>query len=366
MSRVRLDNVQVAYDGAMVVRGVSFTVEPGELCVLVGPSGSGKSSILRAITGYAPVVAGHVYIGDRLVNQVHPSERDIAMVFQDLALYPHMTVRENWAFPLEAVRLPRAEIAQRIAEVARMLQMEPLLDRLPRQLSGGQQQRVAVGRALVRRPQLFLLDEPLGALDAKLRVEARSAFKKIQQDLGITSIYVTHDQIEAQALGSRIVILNAGEVQQIGTPDEIYDLPANRFVGSLIGSPPMNFIRCTLERTNGELALRHGELRVVLPPATAQRVDASARSAEVLLGVRPEHIHLVDGPRPGAAPASVYVTEPQGHTIIVDLRLNDELIKLRTQREALPHELQPNDRVFIAPDAGRVHVFELETGRRIS
>ncbi len=365
MSRVRLENVQVAYDGVPVVRGVSFTVEPGELCVLVGPSGSGKSSILRAITGYAPVVAGAISIGDRLVNAVHPSERDIAMVFQDLALYPHMTVRENWAFPLEAVRLPRAEIAQRIAEVAQMLQMEPLLDRLPRQLSGGQQQRVAVGRALVRRPQLFLLDEPLGALDAKLRVEARSAFKKIQQDLGITSIYVTHDQIEAQALGSKIVVLNAGEVQQIGTPDEIYDRPANRFVGSLIGSPPMNFIRCTLERTNGELALRHGELHVVLPPATAQRVDLHARSAEVLLGVRPEDIRLIDGPRAGAAPASVYVTEPQGHAIIVDLRLNGAIIKLRSTREALARELQPNDQVFMALDAERVHVFDLESGQRI-
>jgi ABC-type sugar transport system ATPase subunit len=258
MSDVHLQNVRVTYAGADVVRDVSFTVDSGELAVLVGPSGSGKTTLLRAITGHASVAEGSVAIGGRDMTSVDPAERDIAMVFQNLALYPHMTVRGNWEFPLKAAKLDRAEVDRRVRQVADTLQMAKLLHRLPHELSGGQKQRVALGRALVRQPKLFLLDEPLGALDAKLRVEARSAFKTLQRDLGITTIYVTHDQVEAQALGSKIVVLNEGTASRSARRRRSTRRPANRFVAGLFGSPPMNFVPAELVRDGDRAVVRRG------------------------------------------------------------------------------------------------------------
>ena len=366
MTQVRVENVRVAYGKRDVVRDVSFTVESGELAVLVGRSGSGKTSLLRAITGYAPVVAGRIYIGGEDVTRRPAAKRDIAMVFQNYALYPHMTVRENWAFPLQAAKLPKAEREARIVRAAETLQMRRLLDRYPRELSGGQQQRVAMGRALVRQPQIFLLDEPLGALDAKLRVDARSAFKAMQRELGTTTIYVTHDQTEAQALGSKIIVLDEGAIQQIGAPDEIYDAPANRFVAGLFGSPPMNFLDAELTYQNGNEVVSCGPLDLPLPPQVGAHVFDRAQSRQVTLGIRPEAIRQSPVAIEGSVPASVYVTEPLGHNVIVDLRFGDQIIRARGDRDDdRLANLQPDDPVYIRFDAARVHVFDRLTGRRL-
>jgi multiple sugar transport system ATP-binding protein len=366
MTQVRLEEVRVAYDGREVVRGVSFTVESGELAVLVGRSGSGKTSLLRAITGYATLSGGRVFLGGKDVTDQPPAQRDIAMVFQSYALYPHMTVDENWRFPLQAVKLPKAEQDARIARVAETLQMRRLLHRFPRELSGGQQQRVAMGRALVRQPQLFLLDEPLGALDAKLRVEARSAFKTVQRELGATTLYVTHDQTEAQALGSRIVVLDDGVVQQVGTPDQIYDDPANTFVAGLFGSPPMNALPGTLRREADALIAVSGPLVVPLPVAMAARIEADQASDGIILGVRPEAITRVAARGPGVAEGTVYVTEPIGHNVLVDVRLGESLVRMRGDRDddGLVH-LAPDDPILLRVDPERILVFDRITGRRL-
>jgi multiple sugar transport system ATP-binding protein len=365
-SSVRLDNVRVTYGGREVIKDVSFTVESGELAVLVGRSGSGKTTLLRAITGYAPLSGGRVSIGGDDVTRQPPARRDIAMVFQSYSLYPHMTVRENWLFPLQAAKLPVAERDARIAAVAATLQMQRLLDRYPKELSGGQQQRVAMGRALVRQPQLFLLDEPLGALDAKLRVDARSAFKTLQRELGATTIYVTHDQVEAQALGAKIVVLDDGAVQQVGTPDEIYDTPANRIVAGLFGSPPMNFLDAELTARDDHLSVVCGAMTLPLPPAVARHVRVGGMDREVILGVRPEAIHLAPDSEEGSVPASIYVTEPLGHNLIVDVRFGDRVIRARADRNIdRLASLQPDDPVSIRFDGAQVHVFDRVTGQRL-
>lgn len=365
MATVQLDHIRVDYDGKSVVRDVSFAVDDGEFAVLVGPSGSGKSTILRTITGYAPIDAGSVWIDGKDVTYAPVKERDIAMVFQNLALYPHLTVRQNWEFPLRAAKMPKAEQTRRVDEVARMLEMTPLMHRYPHQLSGGQKQRVAMGRALVRNPQLFLLDEPLGALDAKLRVEARSAFKTLQRDLGITTIYVTHDQIEAQALGTKIIVLNDGVVQQVGVPESIYDEPANQFVAGLFGSPPMNFLDVALVREHGHLYARRDDFALVLPARIEQAVTASGLSADAVLGVRPESIQLHANPVERSSPATVFLVEPAGHQLIVDVRVSEAMMRVRADRDAAWIEsLAPDSMVHLTIDNQRIHLFERETGRR--
>jgi multiple sugar transport system ATP-binding protein len=365
MATVQLEHIRVDYDGKSVVRDVSFSVDDGEFAVLVGPSGSGKSTILRTITGYAPIDAGTVRIDGKDVTYAPVKERDIAMVFQNLALYPHLTVRQNWEFPLRAAKMSKAEQTKRVEEVGRMLEMTPLLHRYPHQLSGGQKQRVAMGRALVRNPQLFLLDEPLGALDAKLRVEARSAFKSLQRDLGITTIYVTHDQIEAQALGTKIIVLDDGVVQQVGAPEEIYDWPANRFVAGLFGSPPMNVLDVDLVRESGHLYARSGDFSLALPADIDAAVTASGHAGKATLGIRPETIHLHASPVERSIPATVFLTEPAGHQLIVDVRVGEALIKVRADRAAeWMEELVPDSTVHLTIDARRAHLFERDTGAR--
>ncbi len=365
MATVQLDHIRVDYDGKSVVRDVSFSVDDGEFAVLVGPSGSGKSTILRTITGYAPIDAGTVWIDGKDMTYAPVKERDIAMVFQNLALYPHLTVRQNWEFPLRAARMPKADQARRVEEVGRILEMTPLLHRYPHQLSGGQKQRVAMGRALVRNPQLFLLDEPLGALDAKLRVEARSAFKTLQRDLGITTIYVTHDQIEAQALGTKIIVVNDGVVQQIGAPESIYDEPVNRFVAGLFGSPPMNFLEIQPVREHGHLYARRAGFSLALPSAIDQAVTASGPSSDAVLGIRPESIQLHANPVERSIPATVYVVEPAGHQLIVDVRIDEVMLRVRADRDAEWIEsLAPDSVVHLSVDNQRVHLFDRESGAR--
>lgn len=367
MSSLRVDSIKVSYGNRVAIQDASFRVEQGELCVLVGPSGSGKSTILRAIAGYAPLERGEIHIGDHLVNAVPPQDRDVAMVFQQRALYPHMTVWENWAFPLEAIQRPIEEIRQRVAEIANMLQMTPFLDRYPRQLSGGQQQRVAIGRALIRRPQAFLLDEPLSGLDAKLRIETRSYIKRLHSELNVTMLYVTHDEVEAQSIGDKIVVLNQNMVQQVGTPDDIYNRPANVFVAEFLGSPPINLIPCEAEVDQDFVKIRHAHYTWRLDAERSAQVREKMQAREVVLGVRPEEIRLYREPGEGRIPTQVYVTEPQGHEIIVDLSFEKLIVRAKEDREhGLGAGLSLNETVYMEINLPRCHVFDKITQRRIS
>jgi multiple sugar transport system ATP-binding protein len=359
VSHLRIENLKVSYGGKVAVQDATFAVEEGELCVLVGPSGSGKSTILRAIAGYAPIERGDIYVGETHVNRLPPQDRDIAMVFQQRALYPHMTVWQNWSFPLEAIRRPKDEIRRRVAEIADMLQMTPFLDRYPRQLSGGQQQRVAIGRALIRRPKAFLLDEPLSGLDAKLRIETRSYIKRLHGDLGVTMVYVTHDQIEAQAIGDKIVVLNDNVIQQVGSPDDIYNHPANLFVAEFLGSPPINLIDCEAQVLGDRVRIAHRTHSWLLGEEQSSQIRQKLQTPDVVLGVRPEDIRLHREPGEGRAAAEVYVTEPQGHEMIVDLSFEKLIVRVREDREqGLGESLKLNEQVYMEFALPRVHLFD--------
>ncbi len=318
MAQVTLDNVSKTYAGAAAhaVRNISLDIGDGEFVVLVGPSGCGKTTTLRMIAGLEDIDAGHIRIGGRVVNDVHPRDRDIAMVFQNYALYPHMTVAQNLGFALKMRKVPKAEIARRVAQAAATLGIEDLLDRKPRQLSGGQRQRVAVGRAIVREPQAFLFDEPLSNLDAKLRLATRAELKSLHQRLKTTTIYVTHDQEEAMTLGDRIVVMSKGLIQQVGPPLGVYRRPANRFVAAFIGSPPMNFIPGRLSAERGEMAFIEdltepggAPIRLRVPSTSL----ASHSGKPVILGLRPQAIHV--GPPAGPFEFRIRVIEPLGDTI---------------------------------------------------
>jgi len=307
MASIRLEDITVRFDHQDVLKGINLEIADGELCALVGPSGCGKTLVLRVIAGLTAPVRGRVYMDGQLVNDVPPGDRDIAMVFQRFALYPYMTVRKNWAFPLIAARLPQQEIEARISAMTDFLHMGPLMDRYPKQLSGGQQQRVAVGRALVRRPKVFLMDEPLGSQDAKMRVEMRAKLKKLQMDLGITTVYVTHDQVEAQAIGDRVAVMEEGTIHQVGTPEDIYEKPATLFVAGFVGTPRMNFLDCTLHREGEGLCVRHPLFNMALPPDKAASIEAGASSQEVVVGFRPENIKLSETAEAGSVPTEIYV-----------------------------------------------------------
>lgn len=290
MARVYLENVTKKYDDVVAVNSVTFEIKDKEFVVLVGPSGCGKTTTLRMIAGLEEVSAGKIYIGEKQVNDIPPKDRDIAMVFQSYALYPHMSVYENMAFGLKLRRIRKKEIQQRVDEAAEILGLTTLLDRLPKQLSGGQKQRVALGRAIVRQPAVFLMDEPLSNLDAKLRVQMRAELKRIQEKLQATVIYVTHDQIEAMTLGERIAVILNGEVQQLDAPLEIYNHPANRFVSGFIGSPPMNFIKGHIVKKNGNFNFESEDLAIPLLAAINDLVSPYV-DREVTFGIRPQDIY---------------------------------------------------------------------------
>ena len=285
MAAVTYDRATKRFDDVVAVSELSLEIADGEFMVLVGPSGSGKTTALRMLAGLEALSDGHIRIGDRVVDRVAPRERDIAMVFQDYALYPQMSVRQNLAFGLRIRRLPRAEVTRRVEEAAAFLGMDTLLDRKPRELSGGQRQRVALGRALVREPQVFLMDEPLSNLDAKLRTQTRAEIKRLQRQVGTTTVYVTHDQVEAMTMGDRIAIMRDGLLEQVGDPDEVYEQPANTFVAAFIGSPAMSLARLATGRRNGSVELALGDLRL----QTGAERDVPA---DVVLGTRPEHTRL--------------------------------------------------------------------------
>jgi multiple sugar transport system ATP-binding protein len=363
MAAVRLDAVRKVYaNGHVAVAGASFEAADGELLVLVGPSGCGKSTLLRMIAGLESVTSGTLEIGGRIVNDVPPRDRDIAMVFQNYALYPHMTVAENLAFGLNLRHTPREETKARVREAAEMLDLSRVLDRKPAQLSGGQRQRVALGRALVRKPAVFLLDEPLSNLDAKLRLGMRVEIAKLHRRLGATMIYVTHDQIEAMTLGHRIVVMKGGEIQQIDTPMQLYEKPANVFVAGFVGSPAMNFFRGRLVDDDGP-RLQLGSASLRLP---WDRGDALARMAgsDLIVGVRPEDLLLrangVDDP--ALLHATLEVVEPVGNEIFLNLRHDDRAIVMRVPPQALP-ETGSTFGIAIRPE--RVHLFDASTEQRI-
>ena len=354
MATLTIRDARKSYGALEVLKGVTLEAQDGEFVALVGPSGCGKSTLLNMIAGLETVTKGEIYIGDRLVNAVPPKDRDIAMVFQSYALYPTMSVRENITFGMESRRVPKAEQNAAVDRVAAFLQIEPLLRRKPGQLSGGQRQRVAMGRALVRDPKLFLFDEPLSNLDAKLRVEMRTEIKKLHARVGKTTVYVTHDQVEAMTLASRIAVMYKGELQQFDVPHAVYSRPANLFVAGFMGSPPMNFLAATVEP--GGLRLRDGtRLDMAVPHETPKTVT---------LGIRPEHIYRADAEtlarRPNAARASavVEVVEPTGAETIVIMRLGEEEVIGRFAPDMAPDADGPVD---LAIDMDHACLFDPRT-----
>jgi multiple sugar transport system ATP-binding protein len=350
MASVEVRGVHKAYGATKVIHGVDIPIQDGEFVILVGPSGCGKSTLLRMIAGLENITGGEVRIGDRVVNNVPPKERDIAMVFQNYALYPHMSVADNMAFSLKLRNAPKDEIKQRVDGAAKILGLEKLLDRYPRQLSGGQRQRVAMGRAIVRDPQVFLFDEPLSNLDAKLRVSMRSEIKELHQRLKTTTIYVTHDQIEAMTMADKIVVMHDGIVEQMGAPLELYDRPQNMFVAGFIGSPSMNFIKGTIE--SGGFRDEHGALWAI------GNAPAGSAGKPATLGIRPEHIRL----DPKGVKATVSVVEPMGSEtqVIVSVAGQPLTCVFRERITAKPGEV-----ITITPDKSVTHLFAGDTGKRM-
>src|SRR5512133_345885 len=326
MATVSLDGVRKSFGDREVVHGVSCAVGDGELVVVVGPSGCGKSTLLRMVAGLETVTAGTVAIDGRIVNGIEPKDRDIAMVFQNYALYPHMSVYDNMAYGLRMRRTNRAEIRSRVSRAAKILQLDGLLQRRPRQLSGGQRQRVAMGRAIVRDPKVFLFDEPLSNLDAKLRVQMRTEIKKVHQKVRTTTVYVTHDQVEAMTLADRVVVMNAGLIEQVGSPNDLYHSPMTRFVAGFIGSPAMNFLPCRLEEANGALRVRLSQdIALPVPSTRAERYRAHVGRDGLTFGLRPEHLpedRGNGGAHAGAIDAAIEVAEPLGMETLIFFRIN--------------------------------------------
>ena len=362
MAEVSLRNVSKIYEsGVMAVKDANLSVESREFLVIVGPSGCGKSTLLRMIAGLEEATTGEIRIGDKLVNHVPPKDRDIAMVFQNYALYPHMTAFDNLAFGLRLRNYSKREIEQRVREAAGILSIEPLLGRRPKELSGGERQRVAVGRAIVRKPLVFLFDEPLSNLDAKMRVQMRTEIHKLHLRLQTTMIYVTHDQTEAMTMGDRIVVMNKAVIQQVADPLTIYEHPANRFVASFIGSPPMNFLKGKIIRTSQGLCFSDGSLRLrVVDEMTARLLTYEHKP--VIFGIRPEDLYdklfITDAPSDCIVTSTVELVEPLGAEVYLHLRVGQHAIIARVGPHDRPEVNQDIEVVF---DMGKAHFFDPET-----
>ena len=355
MAQVVLKDLVKTYGTVYAVNNVSLTVNDGEFVALVGPSGCGKTTTLNLVAGLIPMSSGDIVIGDRVVNDLDPKDRDIAMVFQNYALYPQKSVYKNLAFPLQMRRLPREEIDRKVREAARVLDMTHLLERRPRELSGGQQQRVALGRALVRDPQVFLMDEPLSNLDAKLRVQVRSEIKRFHQDLQATVIYVTHDQLEAVTMADKMAVMNGGLLQQYDTPANIFARPANTFVASFVGSPAMSLIPLEMAEEGGTVVLRgKGDVALPLSADNAVRARRSSTSA-VILGARHSTLSLHKEATPGSLPARVYTVEPTGDITYVQAYVGDSIVVVSVPPEVM---VKPDERVWIGVDQERMHLFD--------
>ena len=353
MASISLRNVVKRYGTGPkanpVIHGVNAEIADGEFIVIVGPSGCGKSTLLRMVAGLEEITGGEIAIGERVVNQMEPAERDIAMVFQNYALYPHMSVYDNMAYGLKIAKVPKPEIETRVQKAAKILELSHLLDRKPRALSGGQRQRVAMGRAIVRQPKVYLFDEPLSNLDAKLRAQTRLEIQKLHRELGVTSLFVTHDQVEAMTLAERMIVMNAGVMDQIGTPEEVYARPASTFVAGFIGSPPMNLMKGQAQGQRFTL----GDMALALP-------NAAPRDGELMMGVRPEHVDIAPD---GTWPLVVEMLEMLGAERLVYGRLGSELFTLRIDGTDVPPRV--GDRVLLKVEPGHVHWFDPGTGRRV-
>ncbi len=354
MGAISLRNVEKVYGHGpkanKVIHGVNAEIADGEFVVIVGPSGCGKSTLLRMVAGLEEITGGEIAIGGRVVNRLEPAERDIAMVFQNYALYPHMSVFDNMAYGLKIAKVPRAEIEARVQKAAKILELGALLERKPRQLSGGQRQRVAMGRAIVRQPQVFLFDEPLSNLDAKLRAQTRIEIQKLHAELGVTSLFVTHDQVEAMTLAQRMIVMNAGRMEQIGTPEEVYARPATTFVAGFMGPPPMNLLAGSADGSR----FTTGGLTLALPAA-------AARGGELLLGVRPEHCE--PSPSGGGWPLKVEVVEMLGAERLVYGHVGDAPFTLRIPGTDAPP--RPGDTLPIAVGSQHLHWFDPATQQRV-
>ncbi len=361
MASVTYDHVTKRFGDVIAVNDMTIYIEDGEFLVFVGPSGCGKTTALRLLAGLEEVTSGSIYIGDRLVNDVPPKDRDIAMVFQSYALYPHMSVYENMAFGLKLRKVPRKEIDRRVREAARILGIENLLDRKPKQLSGGQRQRVAVGRAIVREPAVFLMDEPLSNLDAKLRVQARAELSKLHQRLGTTFIYVTHDQVEAMTMGTRIAVMNAGVLQQVDTPQNLYNSPANVFVAGFIGSPAMNFFNATLVERDGQVCVDTGDFLLPIPE-DRQETYRSHLGREIIFGIRPEDVH-----DPDFAPPAIHGASVEARVAVTELMGNEIIVYLDTDRYEFLGRFDPRTTARVGQtrrvifNMDRMHIFDRQS-----
>ncbi len=355
--KVTLDNLSKHFGSVKAVSNISLEVKDGEFVAMLGPSGCGKTTTLLLIAGIYKPTSGYVKFDGKIVNHLPPRERNVGMVFQSYALYPHMTVLQNIAFPLTLQKKPKDVIRRKVTDVATTMQIEELLDRKPAQLSGGQQQRVALARSLIKEPELLLFDEPLSNLDAKLRLQMRSEIKHLQKELGITSIYVTHDQVEAMTMADRVAVFNHGVLQAFSVPEELYNHPRTQFVASFIGSPPMNFIDAELQRRDGETYLVHPEFELRLPKEKAEKLEKANSNRRVIMGIRPEHMSIVS-PENGDLVAELFIIEPLGREDLVDLKLGDH--KLQVLAPA-PFPGSPGETLGVKVEKEHLHFFDPET-----
>jgi len=368
MANIRLENVTKTFGRVTAVQSLNLDIRHGEFFCVLGPPGAGKTTLLRLIVGLERPDEGNIYIEDQRVNDIHPRQRDIAMIFQNLALYPDKTVFDNIAFPLRERKVPADQIKSQVAQVARTLHIEHLLDRKPGKLSGGERQRVAIARAIVRTPRAYLMDEPLANLDALLRLEMRIELKRLQEYVHETLVYVTSDQVEAMSMADRIAVMYKGVLQQCDTPDDVYNLPANRLVATIVGSPPMNFISCQVQKADGQLSLVHSGFGFRVAGADHPLWECLGRvlpdAREVLVGVRPEDLKIYDAPPPtvDTFPARVSVVEPLGSETIVDVELGRDIIKA-----IVPPTQHLNERqdIWVAFDLAKIHVMDARSGARV-
>ncbi len=358
MAAVRLESVSKTFGKNVVVQAITMEIPDREFLVLVGPSGCGKTTTLRMIAGLETISGGKIYIGDRVVNDVEPRDRNIAMVFQNYALYPHMNVYENMAFALQLRKMPREEIDKRVKTAAEILGISHLLLRRPKEMSGGQRQRAALGRAMVRDPDVFLMDEPLSNLDAKLRVQMRVELVQLHRRVSTTTVYVTHDQVEAMTMGDRIVVMNDGVVQQIAPPKELYDHPVNRFVAGFIGSPPMNFIDAELVRDGDRLHAQAEGVKTLVPPALAQKIPASA-NGRIVLGIRPEDVRVGGGSGESSAKGRIDVIEVLGSEQLGFVLVGRQNLLLRTSPET---PLSTGASIDLTFNTAKMHAFDPQSG----